>query len=445
MLRPRAQDVVIGATALAVLITPLAYAVAAHPAGSRFGPYFALHAALMVLALVAWAALGRVRKSRNGLVAVVVVAGIAARLLLVFVPSFTSTDVSRYLWDGAVALDGNDPYALEPAAPALTNLRAQFPPPTDHTDVPTCYPPLAIAIFSACASLGPSLAWLGWKLLLALASSLAVLLAWWHLRATEQARNVALLALGPTSLLEAGVGGHLDTLTALAVLAAIVAFVRGHERTAALALGTAAALKILPGLLVIVLLARSKRRLEVATLFALPIVLSVGVALALGVTPIGSLLLVARTWSFGSPVWTWLVSRWPGEEDAIRLGLLTMVITGIALVAWRQRHVAVAARDALGVSLAFSPTLYPWYAMPLASVATLAPSTWSLALLSVLPASYEVIDGYQSSGAWAPATWPIALTALALTLGPLIDQLAPRLAKQVATQPDALDAVSVVR
>ena len=413
----RASAIVIFATALYLAVTPMAYAIAARPAGARFAPYFGYHAVLVALSIAVWWALRRA--PRPSLVLGVVVVGVLARLVLVGAPSFTSTDVARYLWDGAVVVDGHDPYLLAPDSPSLATLAREFPAPIDHLDVPTCYPPLAIALFAMCAATGPTFAWLAWKALVALASIATLLLVWRHLRGGERAADVALLALAPIALLEGGVGGHLDALVALSVTAAIIAAGAGRMRTAALAIGCAAALKLVPGVLVLVLLRSATRRAEIVAWFALPLVLGVAASLSLGASPIGSLPLVAETWSFGSPLWafaTWLA---PDHEGAIRLTLLATGIALVALIAWRRPLVA-AAQEALAVSLVASPTLYPWYASALAPLVALRPTTWSIALLAVLPASYEVIDAYQARGDWSPARWPMVLVAMAPMVAPLL-------------------------
>ncbi len=426
--RRHASGIAAAAIALYLAITPAAYLIAARPAGTRFAPYIAYHGALTLLMLLAWAALRRA--PRPSLVLAVVVAGVIARLLLIGAPSFTSTDVSRYLWDGAVVVHGQDPYALAPGSPALASLAADFPAPIDHTDVPTCYPPLAVALFAMSAATGPGAAWIAWKMLVALASIATLLLVWSHLRSGERAADVALLALGPLALLESGVGGHLDALVALAVTVAVVAAAAGHMRSAALAIGCAAALKLVPGVLAIVIVRRATRRVQVALLCALPLALSVAVALWLRVTPLGSLPLVAQTWSFGSPAWALATWLWPDDGGASRLALLAFGLALVLVMAWRRPLVA-AMQEAFGATLAVSPTLYPWYASALAPLVALRPTAWSVALVAVLPTSYEVLDAYQARGEWLPAQWPIVLVAVA----PLVATLARSI---LTTRPSSL-------
>lgn len=391
------------------------HVTAAFPAGARAAPYVAAHGVMTVCMLVAWRGLHEARD-----LAFCMTVGLLGRVALVPVESFTTTDVPRYLWDGAVALAGFDPYALPPLAAELASLRARFPMPVDHLDVATCYPPLALAFFALAASTGPAWAWWSWKVLTALASLLTVVVAWCHLRG-ERARDGVLLAWSPLLVLEAGVGAHLDTFTALAVTAFVVCCERRNPQGAALMAGLAGAVKLLPGVVLLALLGRSERPLRVLTVAAVPLVATFAIAQMLGMTPPGSLPHVAATWSFAAPLWSALYVLWPTEDDAIRAALGLAGIAAAALFAMRPGPLARNARDVAGVGLVASPVLYPWYAMPVAALAGLAPSRWALAVCAVAPMSYEVLDGWQREGRWAPARYPVVFVALALLAGIVSD------------------------
>ena len=68
------------------------------------------------------------------------VAGIAARFILLPAPWFTSNDLFRYLWDGAAVLHGHDPWSESPLALA-EGIDSPQPLPPDNTTVPSIYPP----------------------------------------------------------------------------------------------------------------------------------------------------------------------------------------------------------------------------------------------------------------------------------------------------------------
>ncbi len=394
------------------------YVTASLPPGRRFVPYLAAHAVMTAAMFALWLrarALTPEEASREVRASVMV--GVVARVALVFAPSFTTTDVGRYLWDGAVALDGHDPYALAPMADALAGLRERFPLPFDHHDVATCYPPLALALFTLCAAAGSAHAFVAWKALTALASSLTAVALWRHLGDTERRADVTLAALSPLLVLESGVGAHLDTLTTLAVAVALIAAERGRWNVAALAVGCAGALKLTPGLVVLPLVARAPRKVWFLALSAAPLAWSMAAAEALGMTAPGSLPVVAVHWSFASPVWSALYHFFPYDDDVTRPALALAGLCLIVAASLRRGAVARNARDATGAWMAVSPVLYPWYGAPLAALTALAPSAWSLAVVSALPCSYEVLDAWHSAGRWTPSQWPMLVVAVAFGAG----------------------------
>lgn len=394
----------------------LVYAIALAPAGSRAWPYIALHTALALVQLaLAWALSRSVieDQTRDRLLW----ASVFARVGLVLCAPFTTTDVSRYAWDGAVVLSGHDPFALAPNAAELASLRARWPLPEDHHDVVGCYPPLAEALLALCALAGPAYAIAAWKALVAAVSSLSARSLVRACATPSQWAAASLWLFHPLALFEGGVGAHLDVLTAACVLWAILAMERDEHDRAALWLGVAVSLKITPLILCAVLLARARSRVRWALLCAVIPAVTIGVPWAMGAAFPGSLPLVARHWSFGAPLWTALYSRWPTSDAMIRP---TLALAGAlwALAQWlrpRASHAEVARDALLGYALT-NPTMYPWYLLPAlacASRAGLRGGAIAWALATVTPFTYEVIDAYALHRAWNPARWPLVATAIA--------------------------------
>lgn len=416
------------------LIAPAVMAVyvsAGAAPGSRFGPYLFAHGLLLVSSGLL-CALGTTEQPTPALtrsaVRRVLALGLVLRVALIPVAPFTTTDVQRYLWDGAVLLSGHDPYALVPLDPQLRSLRAFVALPADHLDVATCYPPLALALFAAAAVFGAR-ALLVWKILCALASALTAAVLARACVDHGRARFVPLAVLGPIAVLETGVGAHLEGFVALTVALMIDASLRARWDRAAFAAGTLAALKLLPGVLALPVLFAAPRPLRFALLATLPLTATFGVAEALGLTAPGSLPMVAENWSFGSPVWAALYARFPTDDALIRPGMAVAGLLAVLWVSLRRRHLAADTAAAAGWNLAASPVLYPWYGASLAALAPLAPRWWSLALLAALPTSYEVLDGYQEHHRWSPSAWPMALLAVATLAGLAADLLARRRAR----------------
>jgi alpha-1,6-mannosyltransferase len=408
---PARSRALLPALAAWVALAALGPVIAARPAGHRVAPYLALHLALTVAAL----ALAGLARSASDLRAVLVGA-VLTRLVNLRTPAFTTTDPARYLWDGAVALAGHDPYALPPLAAQLGSLRGRFPSPLDHFEVATCYPPLAVALFALAAAAGPSLAMLAWKSLVAAASVLTGAAA----PSGRPLTAVLLLAL-PTLLLESTVGAHLDAFVALAVALALSLADRRRWEAAALALGAAIALKYVPLWVLPAFALRAPRRVVFGALALAPLAVSYAGAQALGLTPPGSLPNFAANWSFAAPLWSALYARFPTEDETLRPALAlsgAAVSLGLSL---RPGPLARNVRDALLVQLIVSPVAYPWYGMSLAVAFAFAPSASALAVLTAMPFSYEVVDGYQSGAGWHPAQWPLALSAAALACGLGVD------------------------
>ncbi len=419
-----------------------AYRASIQAPGHRVLPYLAVHFTATAVMLGAWAWLRRAPRGDDHAraVASLVGFGVVARFALATAAPFTTTDVERYLWDGAVALHGQDPYVLAPDAPALAGLRAVFPVPLDHMNVATCYPPLAVGLFALAAVWGGARALTVWKLLVACASSAVALASWRHLREGDRAADTVLVALSPLLVLESGVGGHLDAFGALAVVAAVASAERGRWDRAALAVGIAGAVKFVPGMVAVPLVLRAPARVRFTLLAALPLALSMATARGLGMTPPGTLGTVALNWSFAAPLWSALYHFFPEGDGVIRASLAAAALLGWLVLGLRRRSLARNARDAFAWGLVVSPVLYPWYGMPLAALTAFAPAGWVLALLTALPVSYEVIDGYQATGRWHPHTWPMVTITAVGALGLLVDGLwrlrSPRPARD-ATARDA--------
>jgi hypothetical protein len=412
---------------LALAGAPLVYAIAAAPAGSRALPYIALHLALSLAQL----ALSRRVSREDNTNTTILTVSIFARVALIAAPPFTTTDVARYLWDGAVVLARRDPYALAPGDPSLTSLAARWPLPADHHDVVTCYPPLAEALFALCSAAGPRAAPFLWKSLVALASALSAR-SLWRASLDAPARAAALLwMLHPLVLFEGGVGAHLDVLSASFVLWAVLSAERSRWARAGLALGVAVSLKLTPAVVCVALWPRAKPRWSWPLWCALVPSATILLPWSMGLALPGSLPLVARHWSFGAPLWSALYARFSTHDDVIRPALSAL---GAALVfaQWlrpKASHAAVARDALLGYALT-SPTLYPWYLTPVLACAARAPSALAWALATVTPLTYEVIDRYQSHRQWNPARWPLALTAIVALVAFALDVVRARRAQR---------------
>lgn len=349
-------------------------------------------------------------------------AGVLARLLVLALPVFTTHDAERYLWDGAVALAGLDPYRLAPDAPAVASLRALWPTPAEHLAYPTLYPPGALVLFALSATAGPAWGvWL-WKLL-ATAASVATL---WVMRSVlarhGAARHFPLVALSPLLLLEAGVGAHVDVVSTLTLALGLWFTVVHKPLATGVALGVGVLVKLAPLVAALPLAAALLRRagwqqaLTLGLGLLAVLVGGYGLALALGLQPVGSLGVFLTKWRGGSPVFAVLASvARPEVAGALALGFTLALL---AWAAWLARTRWVSGLQlALAAPLLFSPVVFPWYLCLLVPAIALQPRAWLLAWVSVVPLGYEVLDRFVGEGVWAPADWPLWTVALAWLLG----------------------------
>lgn len=337
----------------------------------------------------------RLSASSSGVRPAIALLTVALLLRLIVVPlaPVFSDDVYRYLWDGRVLAAGENPYLLAPDAPELATLRDDLWQELPHRNVPTVYPPLALALFALVSALPWPL--LGWKLLLLLADLIGCALM--CALAAERGRNwsaVAAYAWNPLLIVE-GVGmGHLDVLGVTAALAAVWALARRAPLLAGLATALGVAAKLGP-LIAIPGWGRTSSqpaRYWGAALLACSVVV-VPVVVACGGVPPG-LSTYALTWDFNGPLfeplWRLLdrvdlssfvarlldqLKRLSGhtlDDPLNRLypllypqflakAMLGLAFLGVLIHSWRASDAIAASRRIFGGALLCSATVYPWY------------------------------------------------------------------------------------
>lgn len=364
-------------------------------------------------------------RHRRRLVLVVLVAG-CCQLPGVLTAPQSSTDAYRYVWDGRVQLAGVSPYRYVPLDDHLAHLRdpllfpglspdqssgvrtldrlprergevlqlARNDPRTliNRPRVPTIYPPLAQAWFTAVAAVTPrSLGTHGLQVGAALLAIVLTLgLGLLLLRRGTDPAQALWWGWCPLVVLEAGNGAHVDVLATVLIVAA-VAVRAGRAKgsrpqwisavVGGFLLGLAAAVKIIPLLLLPALTGLRRRpgggsrqlglpvvAIGTFALTYLPHVLQVGV-LVLGYLP-GYLSEEGFSDSGSRYAVIALVLPEPARQPvALLLG------AGLALLAlWRSEQ-ARPERTAVwlfGGALLITTPAYAWYSLPLVALAVLA-------------------------------------------------------------------------
>jgi hypothetical protein len=323
----------------------------------------------------------------------------------------TSSDAYRYVWDGRVQLSGTSAYSHVPLDDSLARLRDPilFPglSPADRTGVsgpprvpadpaalaalsaddprtrinrpgvPTIYPPVAQAYFTAVAFLTPwSAGTLGLQLAAAaLAVGMTALLAVELRRRGRDPRWAVLWGWSPIVALEAGNAAHIDVLAAALVVAAVITAGRRARVITGLLLGLAAGVKLLPLLLLPAFTSLRRRGLTtpfvaLGTFVAgyVPQVLAVG-TLVLGFLPgyLGQ-----EGFSDGSSRSAILALVLPPAVRQIVVGVLAIVLALLAVRLNGRQPIAVTCCWLYGAALLLTTPTYPWYGIPLVALAVLA-------------------------------------------------------------------------
>ena len=373
--------------------------------------------------------------------------GVLVRLLLLVTEPYTSNDVSRYLFDGRIALQGFDPYSTPHNHPELVSLRELWAPPDEHAKYVTLYPPLALSLFSLAASFGPLKAIWAWKIITLFASLIVLWLGFKVLERAGKIQNLPLLALSPLLILEAGSGLHLDIVTAAAVLAAVYSWQSKNIALVGVFIGIGGLLKILPMVLLLpffVMLNQWRPRIRLV-ITALAVWLSgYLIFFLIGFKPIGSLAVFFEKWRSGSALFLWLEPHL--GQPAMLFLALSVTALGFILIAaylWREKlkvtnvesvqgiervestkdrelrmqdSMFLAMQFSMAIPLLVSPVIFPWYLLPILCLLALRPNLliilWSLSI----PLLYEVLGQFACCNVWAPATWPIHIIGIGLIL-----------------------------
>jgi hypothetical protein len=341
------------------------------------------------------------------------VLGVVACAVLCQLPGLTaapttSTDAYRYVWDGRVQLSGSSPYSHVPLDDDLARLRDPllFPglSPSDKSGVtgsprvphdratvnalstddprtlinrprvPTIYPPVAQAFFTAVALVTPwSAGTFGLQVAAAaLAVVLTALLAVELRRRGRDPRWAALWGWSPIVALEAGNAAHVDILAALLIVSAVITAARRRPIVAGLLLGAAASVKLLPLLLLPAFTTRRSRTplVAVGTFIAsyLPH-LAVAGTLVVGFLP-GYL--AQEGFSDGSSGSAILALVLPSQALRLVAGLLAVGLALLAIHRHGREPIAVTCCWLYGAALLITTPTYPWYGLPLIALAVLA-------------------------------------------------------------------------
>jgi alpha-1,6-mannosyltransferase len=296
------------------------------------------------------------------------------------VPVGADEDIHRYVWDGRLQRLGYDPYVVVPSDPAVAGLHTSETRNMSSPDLPSPYPAGAQLFFRAVTAIQESTFALRTALVICDFAVACVLLD--VLRRNRRGAHLVLAyAWNPLLAIEVAGSGHIDILGALLLLISIAALDRRWRMTAAVALGLAIAVKLLP--IVLCPLYWKRLRIRDAALAAVVVALLYAPFLSHGGIPIGSLGTYVQSFRFNGPVFAILDHVAPPQLLAV-----LAVLVGLLTATWLKSAVHEWSPEVFGwpmaASLLCSPVVFPWYLLWLlpfvTSASTLLIMVWTVSI-----------------------------------------------------------------
>jgi alpha-1,6-mannosyltransferase len=295
-------------------------------------------------------------------------------------PAGADDDIHRYVWDGRLQRLGYNPYLVIPSDPAAKGLHTPETRNLNNPDLPSPYPAGALLFFRAVTAIRESTFALKVAFVVCEFAMVFVLLG--LLRPKQGAHLVLVFAWNPLLAIEVAGSGHVDIVGALLVLVSAAALIRRWRATAAVALGLAVAVKLLP--VVLLPLYWKRVRIRDAALAAALVGLLYMPFLNHGRIPIGSLGTYVRTFRFNGPVFAILDQMAPPQLLA---GLAVLV--GLVTATWLRSAAPEWSPDLLAwpmaASLLCAPVVFPWYLLGplpfLMSASTLLIIIWTVSII----------------------------------------------------------------
>jgi hypothetical protein len=354
-------------------------------------------------------------------------------LTLLLTPLPLSNDIYRYAWDGKILAHGINPYAYPPAANELAGLRDAGWEQIFNRDVPTGYPPLAEAIFTAAhrlgaavqagsASAGAAPVWiLRASAALASLGAAALLMRALALRGGDE-RRVIVYAWSPLVALEFANSGHLDVYAILCLSAALACSLKGGRRNevwAAVCLALGGLAKFYPALLAPLWGRKWGKRAWAAFVLVsglgwLPFLFD-GLVLSGSGTPFTGLGIFALRGDFNGALYRLVEGAWfallENAYARVFAKATAAALIGCAYLRLLRREPPSQGVDwrgagsLIGLALVFSPVVHPWYfCWMLAFVAIEGSPAWLVIGVTAIFARYVYV-GYEATGVWQEAGW----------------------------------------
>jgi alpha-1,6-mannosyltransferase len=360
----------------------------------------------------------------------IIVVGLALRLMLLWSTPALEDDFYRYLWDGGVAAHGHNPYRFSPneagetglataAIKALATDADVVHARINHPNLKTIYPPVTQAAFALAYTLEP---WslLAWRLVCVAGELATLMLVLALLRDVQRSPLwIAVYWWNPVVIKELINSAHMEAILMPLVLAALLLAGRHRPLWATGALALAAGAKLWPVILAPLLwrqLLSSPRQLAVAVglmlgacaLWALPAVIA-------GLGDESGFVAYATHWKTNSALMPTLERllhlllqpMGVGEIGNSRMARLMVALALTVAVACIVRQPLRGADDLMARALwiiaallLLSPSQFPWYLVWLQPLLCLRPVRGWLLATVLLPLYYVSFYCYALDRAW---------------------------------------------
>jgi alpha-1,6-mannosyltransferase len=362
----------------------VALTICARNFGDRGGPSFmAALAVAGVVYLLAIREFFSTPRFHRRIVVIGLVLAAVWHIAFLRLPTGFEDDARRYVWDGRLQRLGYNPYLVIPSDPAVKGLHTPETRNLNNPELPTPYPAGAQVFFRAVTAIHESTFAL--RVAFVICELLVVLLLFDVLRRSGKGEHLVLaFAWNPLLAIEVAGSGHIDIVCALLLVVSAAALGRRWRATAAVALGLAIAVKLLP--IVLLPLYWKRVRIRDAALGAAVVALLYVPFLNHGRIPIGSLGTYVQTFRFNGPLFAALDRVAPPQllaALAVFVGLVTAIWLRRAAPEWSPDVVAWP----MAASLLFAPAVFPWYLislMPfLVSNSTVLIIIWTVSIFPV--------------------------------------------------------------
>ena len=363
------------------------------------------------------------------------------RGMFVWQPPVLSDDLYRYLFDGLMMIQGNNPYALAPLdVTGLNQAMAALVPLVNHGHLPTIYPPGAQAVFAAGAALGifagPIL---GMKMVMVAMDMGSCILILILLRSLGRPFYPSILyAWNPLPVLEIAGSGHIDGAALFFFLAALVLTIQKRSTVVSgLFMGLSVVTKWVPLIFLPTwfLMVRPERKwtaLAACLAGILALTLPFWPELINAMVTLGTYL---RHWEFSGFIFR-------SMRDLTGSGLHARILVATAFTGiigalfvrqWRTKNTSGRAMVFLSIIsaayLVLSPTVYPWYAIYLAGFLPFVPTPGGLVFTWSLMLSYGIYITLAATGQWVENTTTCLMVLSAPTAAVLATPLLGMFAK----------------